>query len=123
MTFPWLLAAAAGLAMMLPAAPRADAAPTNCGHPWAVPGTYTITGNFRGKVEMAGARLTRDCRVVLQIPGVFSGAKVRKAGRCLRFSFKVEGQQRAFNADWCGATGTVPWQGRNIQVSVTRVGR
>jgi hypothetical protein len=51
----------------------------NCGYGWAVPGTYRITGDFRGTTESGTAKLTNDCRVILQIPGVFSGGSVRRS--------------------------------------------
>ena len=65
----------------------ANAAP--CGADWAEPGTYKITGNFRGKKESAGAELTRDCRINLKIPGVFTCGPVKRSGKCLRFTFKI----------------------------------
>jgi hypothetical protein len=95
----------------------------NCGYGWAVPGTYRITGDFRGTTESGTAKLTNDCRVILQIPGVFSGGGVRRSRGCLLFSFKVEGEARVFTARWCNTYGIVPWQGRNIRASVTRVKR
>jgi hypothetical protein len=95
----------------------------NCGYGWAVPGSYRITGNFRGAAESGIARLTNDCRVILQIPGVFSGGGVRRSGGCLLFSFKVNGEARVFTARWCNSYGIVPWQGRNIRASVTRIQR
>ena len=60
-----------------------------CGAVWAEPGTYKITGNFRGKKESAGAELTRDCRINLKIPGVYTGGRVKRSGKCLRFTFKI----------------------------------
>ncbi len=90
---------------------------------WAKPGSYTISGNFRGKVETAGARLTRDCRIHIRVPGVASGTKVRKAGRCLRFGFKINGVKRAFTAKWCNTVGYLPWKGRRIKARVRRTGR
>lgn len=95
----------------------------NCGYGWAVPGTYRITGDFRGATESGTAQLTNDCRVILQIPGVFSGGGVRRSGGCLLFSFKVEGEAGVFTARWCNTHGIVPWQGRNIRASVTRIKR
>ena len=99
------------------------AAAKACGHAWAVPGTYTISGEFRGKVETAGAHLSRTCRVNLRVPGVFSGTKVRKAGKCLRFNFKIEGIKTAFSARWCNGVGHIPWSGKNIRVQVKLVKR
>jgi hypothetical protein len=80
-----------------------------------------VSGNFRGTTEAATARLTRDCRVFFQVPGVFSGGTVRRSGSCLRFSFKVEGERRTFSARWCNSYGIVPWQGRNIRARVSRL--
>jgi len=90
-----------------------------CIFSWAVPGTYKVSGNFRGTTETASARLTNDCRVFFQVPGVFSGGPVRRSGRCLRFSFKVEGKRRVFSARWCNTYGIVPWQGRSIRARVS----
>ena len=103
-------------------------APTNavakaCFHKWAKPGTYTITGNFRGKIETAGAKLSRNCRIHIRVPGVLSGTKVRRSGRCLRFGFKVRGVKRAFTAKWCNKVGYLPWKGRKVRATVRRVGR
>ena len=98
---------------------HAQAART-CIFSWAVPGTYKVSGNFRGATETAAARLTNDCRVFFQVPGVFSGGPVRRSGSCLRFSFKVEGERRVFSARWCNTYGIVPWQGRNIRARVSR---
>lgn len=95
----------------------------NCGYAWAVPGTYRVSGDFRGTTESATAKLTNDCRVILQIPGVFSGGGVRRSGGCLNFSFKVEGESGVFTARWCNSYGIVPWQGRNIRATVTRISR
>ena len=98
----------------------AEAAKT-CGPKWAIPGLYTITGNFRGTPESAGARLTRSCKVFLRIPGVASGQRVRRAGRCLSFGFKVQGFKRPFRARWCNNRVSVPWKGRNVSASVRQV--
>lgn len=92
-----------------------------CGHSWAVPGTYTITANFRGSVESAGARLTRDCRVRIQVPGIYSGAKVTRSGRCLRFRFKMEGVKRTYSARWCNTVGYIPWKGKRVRARVVLV--
>ena len=100
-----------------------EAAAKSCVHAWAVPGTYTISGNFRGKVESAGARLTRDCRVSIRVPGVSSNTRVRRAGKCLRFGFKVDGVKKAFTAKWCNKVGYIPWKGKNIRASVRLVKR
>ncbi len=116
-----LLASCAGLAAFAAATPPADAASAQpCIYDWAVPGLYEISGNFRGTVESAGARLTSDCRVQLKIPGVFAGGLLRKAGHCLAFSFKVEGVQQAFTARWCNTYGIVPWNGKQIRATIER---
>jgi hypothetical protein len=91
-----------------------------CGFDWAVPGSYEISGNFRGQVETVTARLTHDCRVSIGLPGVFTGGPLRRAGRCLEFSFRLEGQRQTFTARWCGSYGVVPWQGRNIRATIVR---
>ena len=100
------------------ASPSSNATVRKCGHSWAIPGTYTITANFRGKVESANARLTRTCRITIRVPGVFSGSKVRRAGRCLKFGFKVEGIRKAFTARWCNTVGYIPWKGKRIRARV-----
>jgi hypothetical protein len=110
------------LAILLLAASPAEAART-CGYGWAVPGTYKVSGDFRGTTESASAKLTNDCRVILQIPGVFSGGGVSRSGGCLLFRFKVEGEAGVFTARWCDSYGIVPWQGRNIRAAVTRIER
>ena len=115
--------AALGLMLGFVAFPADEAAAKACGHTWAVPGTYTMSGKFRGKVEAAGAHLSRDCRVKIRVPGVFSGTKVRKAGKCLRFNFKIEGVKKAFSARWCNTVGYIPWNGKNIRASVKLVKR
>lgn len=108
----------AALAASSPPAAAASAQP--CIYDWAVPGLYEISGNFRGTVESAGARLTSDCRVQLKIPGVFAGGLLRKAGHCLAFSFKVEGKQQPFIARWCNTYGVVPWNGKQIRATIER---
>lgn len=90
----------------------------SCGFGWAKPGRYKVSGNFRGRVEATSARLTSDCRVSLQIPGVFTGGRVKKSGKCLRFALKVEGQRKVFFAKWCNTYGLVPWKGRNIRAEI-----
>ena len=101
--------------------PADQAAAKTCGYAWAIPGTYTIAGNFRGKTEMAGARLTRDCRVVIRVPGVSSGTKVKKSGKCLRFRFKVDGIKKAFTAKWCNKVTYIPWNGKRVRARVELV--
>ncbi len=100
-----------------------EAAAKSCKHRWAVPGTYNITGSFRGTVETARARLTRNCRVTIQIPGIYSGAKVTRSGKCLRFRFKVEGVKKVFSARWCNKVGYIPWKGKRIRARVKLVKR
>ncbi len=96
-------------------------AANRCIFNWAQPGTYKLSGNFRGTTEAATARLTHDCRVYFQVPGVFSGGSVRRSGRCLKFRFKVEGEGKIFSARWCNTYGIVPWQGRDVRAAVTRL--
>ena len=95
---PLLTSATLATAFLVLPMDRAEARP--CIHSWAIPGTYTISGAFRGKVETAGAHLSRNCRVKIRVPGVFSGTKVTRAGQCLKFSFKIEGIKTAFSAKW-----------------------
>ncbi len=109
-----------GAATLLPLPDKANAA-ASCGFGWAKPGKYKVSGNFRGQVESTSARLTGDCRVSLQIPGVFSGGRVKKSGRCLSFALKVEGERKALFAKWCNSYGLVPWKGRTIRAAITRV--
>jgi hypothetical protein len=102
-------------------APETAHAAKSCGFGWAKPGKYKVSGNFRGRVESTSARLTADCRVSLQIPGVFTGGRVKKSGKCLRFALKVEGQRKVFFAKWCNTYGLVPWKGRNIRAKIKRI--
>lgn len=102
-------------------APDTAHAAKSCGFGWAKPGSYKVSGNFRGRVESTSARLTRDCRVSLRIPGVFTGGRVKKSGKCLRFAMKVEGQRKVFFAKWCNSYGLVPWKGRNIRARITPI--
>lgn len=99
-------------------APDTAHAAKSCGFGWAKPGKYRVSGNFRGRFEATSARLTSDCRVSLQIPGVFTGGRVKKSGKCLRFALKVEGQRKVFFAKWCNTYGLVPWKGRNIRAEI-----
>lgn len=110
----------AGVVISLATAETAQAAKT-CGFGWAKPGKYRISGNFRGQVESTSARLTNNCRISLQIPGVFSGGRVKRSGKCLRFALKIEGERRAFFAKWCNTYGLIPWKGRTIRASVKRL--
>lgn len=113
--------ALAGAGLVLAAMLPGDLLAANrCIFNWAQPGTYKLSGNFRGTIETATARLTHDCRVYFQVPGVFSGGSVRRSGRCLKFRFKVEGEAKIFSARWCNTYGVVPWQGRKIRAAVTR---
>jgi hypothetical protein len=97
-------------------------ASANCGHEWARPGTYTISGNFRGKKETAGAEVTRDCRIQIKVPGVFTGGPIRSDGKCVTFTFKVDKEPGLFKGRWCDATATVNWKGKRVQASIRRVG-
>lgn len=119
LTLPALLAGF-GIASLGSIAP-AEAAGL-CGHDWAEPGKYMITGNFRGKEESAGAELTRDCRINLKIPGVYTGGRISKDGNCVRFTFKVEDEQGLFKGRWCNDTATVNWKGKDVQATIRRVG-
>ena len=110
------LFAAAGVALLAPAEARAA-----CGQDWAEPGTYSITGNFRGKPESAGAELTRDCRIELKIPGVYTGGPVKRDGRCVRFTFKIDKEKGLFKGRWCNDTATVNWKGKDVTASVRKV--
>lgn len=101
------------------AATPATAADT-CIYDWAVPGPYEISGNFRGQEETVAARLTDDCRIILQLPGVATGGELQPAGDCLAFSIQVEGEHQSFTARWCDDYGVVPWQGRNVQATVVK---
>ena len=109
------------LGFVLLPANETEAKAKACVHAWAIPGLYTITGNFRGSPEAAGARLTRDCRVTIKLPGVYSGTKVRKSGKCIRFSFKVDGVKKAFSAKWCNKIGYIPWKGKRVRARVKLV--
>ncbi len=95
-----------------------SAAAANCGHSWAKPGKYKISASFRGKNESTNAFLGKDCRISLQVPGVFTGGKVKKSGKCLEFSFKVEGETQVFKAKWCGDYGLVPWKDKTIRATI-----
>ncbi|MGB7204758.1 MAG: hypothetical protein WBD37_04735 [Anderseniella sp.] len=118
--FQLLLAFSAG-AFVLTSLPKMTIAAPNCGFGWAKPGKYRISGNFRGQVESTSAQLTRDCRVSLQIPGVFTGGRVKRSGKCLSFALKVEGQGKALSAKWCNNYGMVPWNGKVIRASISAV--
>lgn len=95
-----------------------SAAAADCGHGWAKPGKYKISASFRGKKESTNAFLGKDCRISLQVPGVFTGGKVKKSGQCLEFSFKVEGESEVFKAKWCNDYGLVPWKDKTIRASI-----
>ncbi len=92
-----------------------------CGATWAEPGTYKITGNFRGKKESAGAELTRDCRINLKIPGVYTGGPVKRSGKCLRFTFKIDKEKKLFKGRWCNGFAVVDWKGKDIRAKVKAV--
>ena len=109
----------AGLAGAFMLGDAGEAKADGCGHSWAKPGRYKISGSFRGKNESTNAFLSKDCRITLQVPGVFTGGKVTAKGECLEFAFKVEGESGAFRAKWCNDYGLVPWQGKTIRAAVT----
>ena len=77
---------AAGMAGAFLLADVNTAMAADCGQSWAKPGRYKISGSFRGKNESTNTFLGKDCRINLQVPGVFTGGKVRKSGQCLEFS-------------------------------------
>jgi hypothetical protein len=111
----------AGLAVLaLTTAGTPAVAATGCIFDWAVPGNYEISGSFRGRTETVPAHLTNDCRVRIALPGVFTGGQLKRQGRCLAFSFRVEGERQAFTAQWCGSYGVVPWQGRSVRATIVR---
>jgi hypothetical protein len=117
----WPVIGAACVALLaLAAAAAPSAAADACIFDWAVPGSYEISGSFRGRTETVPARLTNDCRVTISLPGVFTGGPLRRHGPCLAFSFRVEGERRPFSAQWCGSYGVVPWQGRNVRATIVR---
>lgn len=95
-----------------------NALAANCGFDWAQPGKYKISASFRGKDESTNVFLGKDCRIIVQVPGVFTGGAVKKSGKCLAFSFKVEGETGVFEAKWCDDYGLVPWQGKTIRATV-----
>ena len=110
---------AAGMAGMLLFVGTNNAIAADCGYSWAKPGRYKISASFRGKKESTNVFLGKNCRITLQVPGVFTGGKVRKSGRCLEFSFKIEGETKVFRAKWCDDYGLVPWQDKTIRAEVT----
>jgi hypothetical protein len=110
---------AAGMAGAFLLADVNTAMAADCGQSWAKPGRYKISGSFRGKNESTNAFLGKDCRINLQVPGVFTGGKVRKSGKCLEFSFKIENDASVFKAKWCDSYGLIPWQDKTIRAKVT----
>jgi hypothetical protein len=108
----------AGLVSVLVFTSAQDALAADCGFDWAQPGKYTISASFRGKDESTNVFLGKDCRIIVQVPGVFTGGAVKKNGQCLAFSFKVEGETGVFQAKWCDDYGLVPWQGKTIRATV-----
>ena len=110
---------AVGMSGVLLFAGANNAIAGDCGHSWAKPGKYKISASFRGKKESTNVFLSKDCRVTLQVPGVFTGGKVRKSGRCLQFTFKIEGETKVFRAKWCNDYGFVPWQDKTIRAKIT----
>ena len=106
------------IAVLLFLASVQSASAADCGFRWAQPGKYKISASFRGKDESTNVFLGKDCRIIVQVPGVFTGGKVKKSGQCLAFSFKVEGETGVFQAKWCDDYGLVPWQGKTIRATV-----
>jgi hypothetical protein len=109
---------AAGVVGVLLVASAQDALAADCGFDWAQPDKYKISASFRGKDESTNVFLGKDCRIIVQVPGVFTGGSVKKNGQCLAFSFKVEGETGVFQAKWCDDYGLVPWQGKTIRATV-----
>jgi hypothetical protein len=109
--------AATGLSFIATSPVHASA----CGANWAKTGIYKVTGNFRGKTESAGAELTRDCRINLKIPGVYTGGRVKKAGSCLRFTFKIDKERRLYKGRWCDGYAVVDWKGKDVRARVKKV--
>ena len=109
----------AGMAGAFLLADMNTAMAADCGQSWAKPGRYKISASFRGKNESTNAFLGKDCRIRLQVPGVFTGGKVSKSGKCLKFSFKIEGETKAFVAKWCDDYGLVPWKAEIIRAEIT----
>ena len=114
---------AAGMAGVFLFTGSNSAIAADCGHSWAKPGRYKISASFRGKNESTNAFLGKDCRISLQVPGVFTGGKVSKSGQCLEFSFKVEGETQVFRAKWCDDYGLVPWKDTCWRAPHRRPGR
>ena len=110
---------AAGMAGVFLFAGANKAIAADCGHSWAQPGKYKISGSFRGKNESTNAFLGKDCRITLQVPGVFTGGKVSKSGKCLKFSFKIEGNTKVLRAKWCDDYGLIPWQDKTLRAAIT----
>ena len=110
----------AGVAAVFMFASANDAMARNCGHSWAKPGKYKISGSFRGRQESTNAFLGKDCRITLQVPGVFTGGKVKKRGKCLEFSFKVEDDKKVYRAKWCNDYGLIPWKDKTLRAQVER---
>jgi len=109
----------AGMVCVFLFADAKTATAADCGYSWAKPGRYKISASFRGKNESTNAFLGKDCRIRLQVPGVFTGGKVSKSGKCLEFSFKIEGKAEVFRAKWCNDYGLVPWQDKTIRAEIT----
>ncbi len=109
----------AGMAGAFLSASAGTASAADCGQSWAIPGKYKISGSFRGKNESTNAFLGKDCKINLQVPGVFTGGKVSKSGQCLEFVFKVEAETKVFRAKWCDNYGLIPWRDKTIRAEVT----
>jgi len=85
-----------------------------------VPGTYVITGNYKGSVQSANIYLTNNCKLVIPLPGVFTGGKLVRAGQCLKFDLKVGHKKKAVTAHWCNTYGIVPFGKHIFRASVKR---
>ncbi len=108
------------LVVALGSASHPAAAARRCIFSWAVPGTYVITGEYRGSVQSANIYLTNNCKLIIPLPGVFTGGQLVRAGQCLKFNLKVEHMKKAVTAHWCNTYGTVPLGKHIFRASVKR---
>ena len=108
------------MVLVLGGASHPAAAARRCVFGWAVPGAYVITGQFRGSVRSATIYLTNNCRLVIPLPGVFTGGRLVQAGQCLKFNLKVGKKKKALTAHWCNTYGIVPLGKHVFRASVKR---
>ncbi len=85
-----------------------------------MPGAYVITGNYRGSERSATIYLTNNCRLVIPLPGVFTGGQLVRAGQCLKFNLKVGDKKKVLTAQWCNTYGIVPLGKHIFRASVKR---